>query len=428
MARQIGPLVIIFFFSAVAWGILGGVMDIRTSNQDSKLKEAVGELWGKPQTQMAPQVSYTIPRKKEILVQKGDKTVTELIDDVVYINSEIDSSNINVNLNLEHRQKGLLWYSTYRVDFDGNYVISNETDQERTFHFTYTFPNAGGIYDGYVMKVNGDSLENLKIAGQTVTKSLLIPSGESKVFTISYKSQGLGEWWYEFGQGVSQIRNLHLTMQTNFKDINFPEKSMSPASKSEQGEGWQLRWDYDNLISGVQIGMEMPQKLNPGPFVSRVSYFAPVSLFFFFFLLFMITMIKNIRVHPMNYFFLAAAFFSFHLLLAYLADHIDINLAMLITSAVSIFLVVSYVRLVVGVRFAIVEVGIAQFVYLVLFSYAFFFEGYTGLAITILSIVTLFIVMQTTGRINWYDKFGSNETRRSEASAPPPPPPAAVLK
>ena len=58
-----------------------------------------------------------------------------------------------------------------------------------------------------------------------------------------------------------------------------------------------------------------------------------------------------------------------------------------------------------GMRFAAVEAGISQFIYLVLFSYAFFFKGFTGLAITIGSIVTLFVVMQMTGRIKWAEKF-----------------------
>jgi fatty acid desaturase len=56
-------------------------------------------------------------------------------------------------------------------------------------------------------------------------------------------------------------------------------------------------------------------------------------------------------------------------------------------------------------RFAAVEAGISQFIYLVLFSYAFFFKGFTGLAITIGSILTLFVVMQMTGRIKWAEKF-----------------------
>jgi hypothetical protein len=68
--------------------------------------------------------------------------------------------------------------------------------------------------------------------------------------------------------------------------------------------------------------MAMPKKLQPGPLAGEISYFAPVSLFFFFFLIFIITTLRGIDLHPMNYFFLAAAFFAFHLLLAYLVDHV----------------------------------------------------------------------------------------------------------
>ncbi len=66
-------------------------------------------------------------------------------------------------------------------------------------------------------------------------------------------------------------------------------------------------------------------------------------------------------------------------------------------------------RLVVGKRFAFIEVALSQLVYLVFFSYTFFFEGYTGLAITILCICTLFIVMQATGRVDWSKLFEKSE-------------------
>jgi len=114
---------------------------------------------------------------------------------------------------------------------------------------------------------------------------------------------------------------------------------------------------------------------------------------------------RGIELHPMNYFFLAAAFFAFHLLLAYLVDHVSIHTAFFAASAVSIFLVISYLRLVTGMRFAAREAGLAQFIYLVMFSYAFFFKGFTGLAVTVGSILTLFVVMQITGRVRWSEKF-----------------------
>src|SRR5260370_7421183 len=92
--------------------------------------------------------------------------------------------------------------------------------------------------------------------------------------------------------------------------------------------------------------MAMPEKLQRGPLGGESSYAAPTSLFFFFFLMFIITTLRGIELHPMNYFFLAGAFFAFHLLLPYLVDHISIHAAMAIASFVSFALVVSYLRLV----------------------------------------------------------------------------------
>jgi inner membrane protein involved in colicin E2 resistance len=226
------------------------------------------------------------------------------------------------------------------------------------------------------------------------------------VLKVGYHSRGLNEWRYSFGGGeVSQVRDFNLNMKTDFKDIDFPDNTISPNQKHETSKGWELSWSYKNLLSGYQIAMVMPEKLQPGPLAGKISLFAPVSLFFFFFLMFIITTMRGIELHPMNYFFLAAAFFAFHLLLAYLVDHVSIHAAFAIASVVSVFLVISYLRLVIGMQFASREAAVAQFVYLVLFSYAFFLKGFTGLAITIGSVTTLFVVMQVTGRIRWADKF-----------------------
>ena len=66
-------------------------------------------------------------------------------------------------------------------------------------------------------------------------------------------------------------------------------------------------------------------------------------------------------------------------------------------------------RLVVGSKFAYFETGLSQFVYLVLFSAAFFLQGYTGLTITALVVVTLFVVMQFTAKVDWEKQFKSDK-------------------
>jgi inner membrane protein involved in colicin E2 resistance len=194
-------------------------------------------------------------------------------------------------------------------------------------------------------------------------------------------------------------------MRTNFREINFPPGTVSPVLKAETANGWTLTWTFANLISGQAIGMQLPEKLNPGPFASRVTFFAPVSLLFFLAVMVMVGATSGPSLHPMHYWFIAAAFFAFHLLLAYLVDHVSVHVAFASAAAVSLALVVSYLRAVTGMRDALLKAGAAQAIFLVLFSYAFFFEGFTGLAITVGAIVTLFAMMQMTARLSWDDVF-----------------------
>ena len=181
--------------------------------------------------------------------------------------------------------RGLLWYSTYEVAFAGAYTFKNTSGREEQVTFSLDFPAAQAIYDDLSFLVDGVPLavRNRKNAARAST---MVPAGKTVVLQVSYRSQGLDSWRYSFGGEVAQVRDFRLKMSTNFKDIDFPPDTLSPSEKRETAEGWELIWAYKNLVSGLQIGMTMPEKLQPGPLAGRISFFAPVSLFFFFFLLF----------------------------------------------------------------------------------------------------------------------------------------------
>ena len=424
MIKRIAAITFIFLCTAFAWAILGATIFQRTYDSDSLSGTRVESTWGAPQNQTPPTASYEELLPKKTVKMENGKTVETVVQEKFTRDLPLESSRLNVDLNLEHRQKGLLWYSTYKVGFAGTYVFRNPSDKEQEVTFALYFPTAQAIYDDLVFTVDGAPL-TLKNEKNRSSGALKVAPGKLATLKVGYKSQGLNNWAYSLANGnnssndVARVSDFSLKMTTNFKDIDFPNNTLSPSIKRDTANGWELDWNYTNLVSGYQIAMTMPEKLQPGPLAGRISFFAPVSLFFFFFLMLIITTLRGIELHPMNYFFLAAAFFSFHLLLAYLVDHISIHLAFAISSAVSIFLVISYLRLVVGIRFAMREAALAQFIYLVAFSYAFFLKGFTGLAITIGSILTLFVVMQATGRIRWKERFAPQPPPQS--FAPPTP-------
>ena len=406
MLRQILALAFIFVCTTIAWVILGATIFSRTYGSNQQLQGHVASTWGSEQEQAPPTASYTVTETTSSTTVENAKLVVHNDKVQRHIPLALEASRIHVNFHLDPRQKGLLWYSTYAVEFAGDYTFRNSTAESRNVDFRLKFPAQKTIYDGLKMKIN-DQPVALATDDQGTVGQAIVPAGADANLHVEYRSQGLDSWRYQLGDGIAQARNFLLVMHTNFRDIDFADDTLSPTSKLLVPEGWELTWQYSNLVSGFQIGMTMPEKLQPGPLAGEISYAAPVSLFFFFFLMFIITTLRNIDLHPMNYFFLATAFFAFHLLLAYLVDHISIHAAMVIASVVSVALVVSYLRLVVGLRFAALEAGTAQLIYLVLFSYAFFWKGFTGLAITVIAIITLFVVMQATGRIRWSERFAA---------------------
>jgi inner membrane protein involved in colicin E2 resistance len=405
MTKRIIAITFIFICASIAWAVLGGTIFSRTYDSGSSSSSRVASTWGTEQNQSPPTASFKTQVSRQQETIENGKKETKTVQEEYLTSLPLESSNIDVSLDLDHRQKGLLWYSTYKVAFSGVYTFRNTSDKEQLVNFQLRFPTTQAIYDNLTFSVDGITVP-LTNENNGVLSSAKIGAGKTAQLALGYRSQGLNEWRYSFGEKeVAQVRGFSLHMTTNFKDIDFPDNTLSPTDKTETNNGYDLRWSYSNLLSGYQIAMVMPEKLQPGPLAGRISLFAPVSLFFFFFLMLIITTMRGIDLHPMNYFFLAAAFFSFHLMLAYLVDHISIHSSFAIAAAVSVFLVVSYLRLVVGIRFASREAALAQFIYLVVFSYAFFLKGFTGLAITIGSVLTLFVVMQVTGRIKWTEKF-----------------------
>ena len=398
MLYRIGAIGFVFACTSVAWLVLAEVVSHRTHRQDDKLKAEVGQLWGTPQFQRAPLLYWTT--EETVVKRTPDGRSTEQTTQRRHL-LPIGASRLQVGIHLEHRRKGLLWYSTYRVALDADYTATNTTGRPLDLTFELALLVSRAVYDDFALSIDGDSVAPLPLAEGHLRQQLHLEPGQSRQVRVSYESQGLEEWQYRFGDHVEQASDFELTMNTDFEAIDFPRQSLSPTRKERTAEGWRLTWQYDRLLTGASLGMVMPARLNPGPWVQEVTQAAPISLFLFFFVLFVFAAVKGIDIHPMNFFFIGAAFFSFHLLLAYLVDHLLIHYAFLAAAAVSVFLVISYMRLVVGLRLALVETGLAQFIYLVLFSYTFFFVEYTGLAITILCIATLFAAMQLTGRMDW---------------------------
>ncbi len=431
---------------ALAWMVLGSTIMVRGGESSSALNEEVRLLWGPPIVQQPPTAhlealpSVAAPveppaeppaaeptglDQRAVPVPETDVAAPPAPMPDAQTPISLDASNIDVVLHLEQRRKGLLWFPTYAIEFSASYAFVN--DRDRGGEVTMRFPLVGEsvVYDAFkvVDEASGEPVDATITDGAAVWKRRFAP-GERLAYSVVYRSRGTDSWGYGAAHGTAKIKNFALRMRINADAIDFPAGTISPSSHGPDADGWKGEWVFDSLVASAPIGVSLPKLLNPGPLATKVTFFAPVSLLFFFFVVAILAAAKRKNIHPMNYFLLGCAFFAFHLLFAYLVDHVSVLPAFAISAAVSMALVASYARLFVGWRFALLDVGVSQLIYLVLFSYTFFWQGFTGLAVTIGAILTLFVIMQITGRMNWSD---AAELLRRNDKKPDPEPPHSVV-
>jgi hypothetical protein len=237
------------------------------------------------------------------------------------------------------------------------------------------------------------------------TRAVVIPGSGSTTLHAAYQTRGTGSWVYQFPD-KRRIAGFVLKMNTDFTDINFPVGTGSPkdSDRKEVGKGWELVWNYPDVLAVPAIGMEMPKLLNAGPVASRIAFFAPVSLLFFVTVVLLVGGLRGVPLHPMHVFFVSAGFFAFHLLFAYLVDLVPLYLSFIIATIVSLVLVCGYLRAVGGNQLFKVALP-AQITYLVLFSASFFFDGLTGISLTVCGISTLALLMRLTAKVEWRTYF-----------------------
>jgi len=385
----------ILLCTAVAWFILGSALLIRTGQRDTELGAAVNQVWGSPLKQPQPEAWYLSPTG-----ERGRKRVLPAASDVA------------VRIDYEPKSKGLLWYRTYSVEFSATYRIANPTPIAQTIYVQFRLPEGGTELEGVRFELGGDATTAAPREG-TLTQAVVIPAGGFAPLKVAYRTRGRDNWTYAF-DGAERIRDFQLHIATNFAEIDFPAGTSSPSTREiTASHGWNLAWQYTDVISPHAVGLAMPNVLNAGPVAARISFFAPVSLVFFFAVLLILGAVRGVNLHPMNYFFLAAGCFAFQLLFAYLVDVMPVHASFALAAIVSLLLVGGYLHIVGGRSLSLVALP-AQFAYMVLFSYSFFFDGISGLTIAVGAIVTLAILMIASARVDWSTKF----TRRTAPATP----------
>lgn len=366
-SMRITTVIIVYFALTALWTAIASNLQTRHDVVNTQLQNDVANLWGREHVQGLPYLAG-----KNVL----------------------DTASIQAKLDLQYRKKGHYWYSTYTSHFSGTFSFAPAPQADV---LVFPLPVGNGMFTDFQVQVDG---KPSSYTTATEHVQIDIPKGSASV-TVTYVGQGSNEWWLRFEEKVGSTKDLHVEVVTNFQDFDFPDGSVSPAQRLDKGGGSTLVWDYHNLLSGAKIGIVLPKRANSGPVLIDICRYAPLGLFLFFAALTVCSLAEARLPHPVHYVLLGASFFAFHLLLVYLGDVLPLSIAFTTAAALSIAISVSYARKAFDPLFAVRRLLPAQALYLVGYSSAFLVEGFKGLPIVLILVLSLHLAMQVVSRVDW---------------------------
>lgn len=402
MIKRLIYIGIIGALATLAWWSLGGIILARTQSAYGGTRGAVKELWGPNLEQVHPKALYHDASGEVVLLP--------------------DHTDAKVQIDYEPRRRGLLWHRTYVADFEADYTFTNPTNVEQSLQITLELPaTKTGLFD---FEFNAGTEARAPQIGDEASPNIVsarveLPAGASVPLHVAFKCRGTDRWRYSFAND-SRVKNFTLTMESNHREIDFPLDATSPTEpviETNDG-GLTMTWRYNDVIGAPSIGLDMPQPIASAWLAAKVSFYAPLSLFIFFGVLWIVGSVKKIDLHPMNYLFIAAAFFAFPLLFAYLLEVVNAHLAFVISAMASMILVGGYLRVVAAGSLFRIALPV-QLVYMALFSYSFFLRGYTGLTIAIGCVLTLGALMFATAGVNWTQLWKNLQPATKIPASPP---------
>ena len=380
---------LVFVAISLLWIFLGGSVSRRSVAASRKLAAQVEGNWG-------PHLEHSHPQASMRVVGTGETHGTLMPE----------SSKVRVNLDFKPRKKGLITHRTYVANFAADYEWKNPEPVEQQLEIEFIIPGRSTRVDQYELTLDGKVMDEAPVDGK-VKATMLIPAGGTRLMTVKYSALGKDTWRYLLGQG-GKARNFSLTMDTNFADYNVPSDVESPTSSTARGGGMTHTWTFPNVTGVAAVGLEVPESVDVAKVASRMSFFGPLSLGLFFVVLVIAALRMGVYLHIMHFVLLAAACFAFQLLFSYSVDVMPPLFAFGVAAFASMTLVATYLRLVAGAAFMWLAVA-AQAAYIILFNATFFFDGYTGLTLTIMGIVTLGLIMTGTAKMDWNAVLGLSE-------------------
>lgn len=395
-------LTIFWLFFSVSSFTISSHISKRHNSTYRKNSRSVMDIWGGKIYQKPPKLFFQTKKLIEETNEKTGKYQQRNItvdNDIGFTAQELD---LKIDANI--RQKGLLKFAGYDLHFHGIYTLKNRLKKVEDLTFLFYLPkNAGNISDTKVL-LDGKLYEEDTNLADGIRWQKRMQPGEEHKLEIFYLARGTDYFTYSLGASQKEIKSLQASLITDFDDYRIPDKAMVANSVHKTDTKTKITWQGKNLITGQNISLQFKIE-NYGYIASKLFFYSPLSMALFLLAILVYIVSKEINLHAMHFLFIMGGFFIFYLLGSYLISYINVLYGILASLAVSTGIMLYYSHLIDKDKSLPRVIGAVAIIFQWIFSLAFFFPEHTGFLITLATIISFIALMKTTAKTDWENKF-----------------------
>ena len=233
--------------------------------------------------------------------------------------------------------------------------------------------------------------------------------GNTFDFSVDLSVHGMGQ--FEFVPIGSENR---IQLNSPWPHPSFVGDFLA-TTRTISDDGFTAEWNVNGLACSAQqamdagnwgpiqyLGVDLIDPVNPYPLTDRALKYGFLFVFITFAAFFLFELVKQLKIHPIQYGFVGLAQAVFFLLLISLSEHLGFGWAYLIASAATIGVIAFYLCSVLkGLRRGLLFGGVLAILYGALYG-MLQSEDHALMAGSMLLFILMVIVMLLTRKVDWY--------------------------
>lgn len=423
---KVGTIVIITLLLLIPTSMIKGLIHEREATQNEAISE-VSSKWAEQQTISGPFISIPYYRYvKDVSTKDSTEKMVQIKEYIHVLPSQL---NISGNINPEKRHRGIYEIVVYNSKLDiagtfNKFDLSALDIQPQNIlfdkaEFVIGINDLRGIEQQVGLSWNKDKVS----FNPGVSSNDVVSSGINALVEVNPSDSSSYNFNLSLELKGSQL--LYFTPVGKVTDINLVSEWANPSfngaflpdSREVSEKGFKANWNVLHLnrnypqtwvgnrhtIGTSSFGIDLLLPVDNYQKSYRSIRYAILFIAFTFLVFFFIEVLNKVFIHPIQYILVGVALIVFYTLLLSISEHLNYNLAFIVSAVATLLLIAGYVRAILNSgKLALLISGILT----VLYSFIFTIIQLQDYALLIGSIgvfLILGLVMYFSRKIDWYN-------------------------